>query len=180
MRLTAMTETKIQEEFLAMLTRCEGIIVKVCLMFADSGSNVFADLYQEIVADLWDGYGSYRGKSAETTWVFTVALHTACMMHRKQKCQPLLVQLDPSLGESLAEETPNPLLQQLYALVEQLSPDDKLVAHMYLSEMSIQEMANALGCSKRTVDNRIRRIKQKLKELNDAENRLGATSINCT
>lgn len=152
-----------------MLTRCEGIIVKVCLMFADSGSNAFDDLYQEIVSNLWEGYSGFRGASAESTWVYMVALNTACMVRRKQKCRPRLVQLDPLLSETLAEEPPNPLVQRLYDLVEQLPPGDKKVAHMYLSDVPIHEMAKTLGCSRRTVDNRIRRVKQKLKELNEAE-----------
>ena len=166
-----MTDAEIQENFVAMLTRCEGIIVKVCLMFSDRGSNSFEDLYQEIVSSLWAGYDSFRGESSETTWVYKVSLHAACMEYRKQKSQPLLAVLDPSLSETLAKEPPNPLTQQLYDLIELLPPDDQNVAQMYLSETPIKEMAKVLGCSCRTVDNRIRRIKQKLKELNETENR---------
>ena len=64
-------------EFLEMLRRCSNIMFRVCYMFTDRKPESIKDLYQDIVADAWVGYGSFRNKSAETTWIYRVALNRA-------------------------------------------------------------------------------------------------------
>jgi hypothetical protein len=62
--------------FLETLGRYEQLINKVTRIYAlDSEGR--RDLFQEIVYQLWPSYGSFKGESHISTWLYRVALNTA-------------------------------------------------------------------------------------------------------
>jgi RNA polymerase sigma-70 factor, ECF subfamily len=75
--------TTAQNEFLTMLNENQGIVRKVCHLYGrdEAGRE---DLYQEIVIQLWKAYGSFRGESKLSTWMYRIALNTAISDLRKQ------------------------------------------------------------------------------------------------
>ena len=164
-----MTSEMQQQNFMAMLGRCEGLIYKVCLTYTSRTRESVADLYQEIVCNLWNGYRKFRSESKESTWVWRVAVNTALGMCRHMQTQPQMVEIPAELFDTLAEEQPNGVLQRFYELVDMLDEDERELMMLYLSDATTAEMATVLKCPLRTVERRISRLKQRLKELNEKD-----------
>ena len=136
-------------------------------MYIDRSGMSVADLYQEIVCNLWDGYRGFRNESKESTWVWQVAVNTALSVCRHEDSMPQQVAIPPEFYDELAEEPPNELVARLYELIGMLDEDERMLAMLYLSDATTADMAKKLKCPLRTVERRINRLKQRLKELNE-------------
>lgn len=158
------------EDFLKMLHQCEGILYKICLMFTDRRPESVNDLYQEIAYNLWRSYRGFRRESAESTWVYGVALNVARHKRRIARHRPQLVRLDPALADPIADAADNEQVNHLYELIDLLPPDDKALVLLYLEGWSVKEMALMLKRPESTTKKRILNIKQKLRELYEQEN----------
>ena len=140
----------------------QGILFKVCLMFATPKSEELRDLYNDIVSRLWEGWPSFDYRSNESTWVYRVALNTALNQQRKERHRPTIVLVEEGTIEALCEERESDLAQELYRLAERLLPDEKALLRLYLDKKKEKEIALILGISEQAVQSRIKRMKQKL------------------
>ena len=131
---------------------------------ADSDSR--QDLVQEIHLALWRSLSLYDGGCSLRTWVYRVA-HNAAASHvvraRRQR-SPLLVGLEAI--DTLANDD-NPesaterrlLLDELFALIQQLKPLDRQITVMYLEGLDAASIAEVTGISAGNVATKIHRIK---------------------
>ena len=152
-----------------MLSRCEGLIYRVCLIYANRSRESMEDLYQEIVCNLWNGYQGFRDESKESTWVWQVAVNTAVSILRHEQAMPQMVEIPEEFYDTLAEDQPNELMERLYELIDMLDEEEHRLVSLYLSDATTAEIAVALNCPLRTVERRINRLKRRLKELNEKE-----------
>lgn len=155
---------------MAMLDKCRGLIASLCVVHQNYLDVDYDDIQQDIRANLWLSYGSFKGKSSLTTWVYKVALNTIYLHYRRQRYR---LRTEPQPTENLstiAEKKDNELTEQLYKLIDQLETDDKTIITMYLEQLTQKEIGEVLGMSEDAVNCRIRRIKKRLKELNDHDN----------
>jgi RNA polymerase sigma-70 factor (ECF subfamily) len=153
-------------DFLQMLRQCEGTIFHVCYKFTDRTPEAAADLYQEIVYRLWLHYPDFRGHSAAATWVYRIAMNTACQQLRMRKRAPHFVTFDAEAFKNFAEAEHDELVDLLYQLVDQLPPPDQLLLYLYLDQIPIEQIAKHMQCSTSTVKRKIRQIIQTLKQRN--------------
>ena len=161
---------KRQAEFVEMLHRCEGALYKVCFLYTDSSYDEVQDLYQEMALNLWKNYGSFRGKSKELTWVYRIALRTARRQRREHLArQACFVRFDPVLHDTLTVEMVNERMRLLHELVDLLDDDERGLAALFLEDRSVKEMAEVLGCTERTVERHLAKLKHHLNELNEKE-----------
>ena len=109
-----MNEKQLQKDFVAMLSRSESMLYRVCMMYTDRSVEQVNDLYQEIVCCLWKYYPGFRGESKETTWAWRVAVNVARRSLYKEKRRPVMERLPDELCETLAEEPADPLVERLY------------------------------------------------------------------
>lgn len=116
---------------------------------------------------MWKGFRGFREESKESTWVWRVALNTVLQQHRHCKDEPPMVGLAPSIYDTVAEASPDPLLVRLYELVDMLPQPDKQLAELYLSGESVKRMAKALKCTESVVNKRIQKLKRTLKAMNE-------------
>ena len=70
-----------EREFEKMIREHKGTIYTVCYMFSTDNEEV-ADLFQEILINLWRGSGTFRGDSALNTWIWKVSLNTCISFDR--------------------------------------------------------------------------------------------------
>ena len=82
-----------ESDFLEMINKHRGILLKVCRLYEDNPDNQ-QDLLQEITLQLWRSYPKFKGNSALSTWVYRVALNTAITLFRKSAKKPETVPLD--------------------------------------------------------------------------------------
>jgi RNA polymerase sigma-70 factor, ECF subfamily len=74
-----MRETERKGFFDGWMKAHRGLLLKVVRMYAFSPQDQ-EDLFQEISVQLWRWVPNYRGGSAETTWIYRVALYTPILV----------------------------------------------------------------------------------------------------
>ena len=157
------TGTEVQREFLDLVEAHQGIVFKVCALYAtDEGER--QDLRQEILMQLWRSFPSFRGGSRFSTWMYRVALNTALLAHRKQCSRPRWGSLPKP--EPAAPDPPetDPDVEQLQRCIRRLPELDRAVILLYLEQHRHQEIAELTGMSRQAVGVRIVRIKKRLRE----------------
>ena len=123
------------------------------------------DLYQEMVCNLWSNRRQYQGDCSPKNWMYRVALNTAISLWRKETKKPQTIPLPEEMEQQLRNEPDNPLIDELYQLIEQLPKADQALIYLYIDGNSEAEISEILGISTSAVGVRIHRIKQKLKEM---------------
>ena len=74
----------LENEFARIVREHKGTIYTVCYMFSKDEDEV-ADLFQDILVNLWKGFEGFRGDSSVRTWVYRVSLNTCISADRKKK-----------------------------------------------------------------------------------------------
>ncbi|MFW5774325.1 MAG: RNA polymerase sigma factor [Tangfeifania sp.] len=156
-----------EKEFLKIIQKNQGIIHKVCNLYCDSQEDR-NDLFQEIVAQLWKSYPSFRQESKVTTWMYRVALNTAITSFKKSKRRPDQnsltyenFQLEDEGYDTETEEN----IKMLHAAVSQLTGVEKSIILLYLENRKYEEIAEITGITQNYVRVKMNRIKKKLKKL---------------
>ena len=63
-----------EKEFTRIVHEHKSRIYTVCYMFSDDSDQV-ADLFQEILINLWKGFSGFRGDSSISTWIWRISLN---------------------------------------------------------------------------------------------------------
>ncbi|MFD1141124.1 RNA polymerase sigma factor [Larkinella insperata] len=128
-----------------------------------------ADLFQEMIYQLWKAYPSFNGKAKFSTWMYSVCLNTALTYQRKAKRwqhQSLLPVHEQIADPTSHEQQDNSL--QLFEAIADLAPLNKAVIILYLDGLSYEEIAAVMGISVSNVSVRLVRIRKELEtRLND-------------
>lgn len=154
-----------QARFLDLADRYKEVIAKVCSVYA-SATAPFADLYQEVMVNLWTGLDSYQGDAKVSTWIYRLALNTCITWHRRNSRHTVgVVPLD--LCSEVADDNTSYVdrWQELQGLIECLEPIEKALLTLWLDEKSYEEIAAITGISKANVATRLHRIRTKLSKL---------------
>ena len=88
-----------EQAFAQLVWEHKSTIYSVCYMFSKDSDEI-DDLFQEILARLWNGYDSFRAESDVRTWIYRVALNCCLNADKKKKRLavervPLSVDIDP-------------------------------------------------------------------------------------
>ena len=160
-----------EKEFLQIITENQGIIHKVCSVYCDLEEDR-RDLFQEILAQLWKSYPSFRNESKFSTWMYRVALNTAITSFKKDKRQPdksgisyESLQLAEEIYDSVEEEQ----IKILNKAISQLSGIEKSIILLFLEDKKYEEIAEITGITQNYVRVKMNRIKKKLKLLMNTE-----------
>jgi RNA polymerase sigma-70 factor (ECF subfamily) len=158
-------ETRLDGDFLALLTEHRGAIQRVSRTYAVS-TGEREDLVQEIVYQLWRAFPSFRRESAGLTWVYRIALNTAITGIRRRVRQPVHVPIaDAAAVPSPPASGSDARTEILYRAVRSLGDIDRALVMCYLEDLSYREIAEVLGISESNVGARLNRTKAKLQEL---------------
>jgi len=155
-----MKEREQQRIFDDWLGRHRGLIFKVVRSYAFT-SHDRDDLFQEIATKIWSSIPKFRGESAETTWLYRVALYAAmAWSKRERKHREKSDSLDgnePTLTET-SHATDNRLVW-LYEQIAKLDEIDRSLTLLLLDGFSYRDMAGTLGITESNVGVKINRIK---------------------
>ena len=135
-------------------------------MFSDNADEV-ADLYQEILVNLWKGFAKFRGESNVRTWIYRVSLNTCISSERKKRSR--LDTLPLSMGINLFEDSDEDSrqVQMLRDRINKLGPFDRAIVLLWLENLSYDEIGSIVGISAKNVSVRLVRIKEQLKKMSN-------------
>ncbi len=158
---------KQEKAFVAIVRQYERVIYKVCSFYV-SDEFPMADLYQEVICNLWMAYPKFRSESAISTWIYRIALNTCITGVRKDIRRPKSSIPVATLAESLpAPESMEENIRELYRLISQLKTLEKAIVLLYLEEKSYQEIADITGLTVSNMATKLKRAKEKLKQMSD-------------
>lgn len=137
------------------------LISKVCMMYARDQEH-FKDLYQEVMATMWQGMHSFGGSSKISTWIYRVALNTCITYFRRHGRADASLSLSDVAEMADCSHERASMLKQMYDLISQLDSMDKGIIMMWLDSRSYEEIAEVTGLTKANVASRLHRIRQRL------------------
>ena len=154
-----------EKEFARIVKEHKRRIYTVCYMFSKDADEV-ADLFQEILINMWKGFSSFRGESSITTWIWRVSLNTCINTSKKRRrleTIPLNVNINPY--EDVDEESLQ--VRQLYDRINRLGLVDRSLILLWLENLSYEEIGAIMGISVKNVSVKLVRIREKLKQMSN-------------
>ena len=157
--------TTTEKEFAQIIKEHKGTIYTVCYMFSNDADEV-NDLFQEVMVNLWRGYGSFAHRSDIRTWIYRVSLNTCISIDRKRRRTPLVpLTMDINLFEDRDEDTQQ--VNLLHRRISKLRPFDRAIVLLWLEELSYEEIGQIVGITAKNVSVRLFRIKEQLKQMSN-------------
>lgn len=148
--------------FLSAMDEHKGLIYKVCYMYAEDSEHL-RDLYQEVMANIWQGFSSYKGDSKLSTWIYRVAINTCVSYLRRDSRHRAAVSLDDAALNVVDDDFERAQqLKEMYDMIAQLGRLDKAIIMLWLDEFSYDDISSLTGISRNNVASRLHRIKHKL------------------
>ena len=154
-----------EQQFSRLVREQKSTIYTVCYMFSKDEDEV-AELFQETLVNLWNGFGSFEGRSDIRTWVYRVALNTCLSADRKKKRRKTV---PLSMNVNLFDDTDadSRQVQMLRRRISRLAPFDRAIVLLWLENMSYEEIGLVVGISIKNVSVRLYRIKEQLKNMSN-------------
>jgi RNA polymerase sigma factor (sigma-70 family) len=157
----------LEKEFIEIVQKNQGIVHKVCNIYCDEQEDR-NDLFQEIVAQLWKSFPSFRKESKFSTWMYRVALNTAITSFKKTKRRPdknRLISDNFQIEDESYDMQTEENIKDLHKAVAQLTGVEKSIVLLYLENKKYEEIAEITGITQNYVRVKMNRIKKKLKKL---------------
>lgn len=134
-------------------------------MFSNDADEV-ADLFQEVLVKLWNGYDSFQGKSDIKTWIYRVTLNTCVTIdHKKRRRNRAMLSMDVDYFDSQEQETAQ--VRILHERIARLQPLDRAIILLWLEQISYGEIGEIVGISAKNVSVRLARIRVQLKNMSN-------------
>jgi RNA polymerase sigma-70 factor (ECF subfamily) len=153
-------------DFARVVREHKGTIYTVCYMFSKDEEEV-ADLFQEILVNMWKGFSGFRGDSSARTWIYRVSLNTCISAERKKKRrgESVPLSMDINLFEDHDEDIKQ--IRLLQGRISRLGPFDRAIVLLWLENLSYDEIGEIVGISAKNVSVRLFRIKEQLRNMSD-------------
>ncbi|MDD6774547.1 MAG: sigma-70 family RNA polymerase sigma factor [Alloprevotella sp.] len=154
-----------EREFTQLVQEQKSTIYTVCYMFARDKDEA-ADLFQDVLINLWKGIGKFRNDSEISTWVYRVSLNTCISADRKKRKMPT-TRLDMNIDLFDDDDTDSRQIQVLRQRIQRLQPLDRAIVLLWLESLSYQEIADIVGLTPKNISVRLTRIRLQLKQMKD-------------
>lgn len=163
-----MSRREQEQKFLRIVADHHDLVAKVC--YISSGPDApFEDLYQEVLANVWEGLPGFRGESKVSTWLYRTAINTCLTWHRRNsrhsrnRISLESMVAEPAAGPDNAEFLSE--LRELHRLISRLEPLEKAIITMWLDEKSYDEISEVTGLTCNNIAVKMHRIKNKLSQM---------------
>lgn len=157
--------------FDSLYTQFHGMVYQMCMGFMKGDAAPASDLAQETFINVWIALPNFRGESSHKTWIYRIAVNTCLQYLRKEKVRQRTDQ-EQAEQHSTVEINHEDPHQNLYRAIGQLGEVDRLIITMVLEELEYEEIAKVVGIEENNLRVRIHRIKKKLKETLEHEQRI--------
>jgi len=157
-----MSELQQKEQFEKWIKDYKALIFKILKVYADTQEDR-DDLFQEICFQIWKSILSFKGQSAESTWIYKISLNTSIKWIKKEnKNRKKAIESDRYIISDL--NSIDDRLQWLYKEISKMSDADKSLSLLLLDGLSHKEIGEIIGLTSNNVSVRAHRIKKVLTE----------------
>lgn len=142
-------------------------IYTVCYMFSNDQDEV-ADLFQEVLINLWKSLPSFEGRSNVHSWIYRVSLNVSISLDRKKrrrKTVPLTMDINPY--EEVDTNQNSRQMDMLRRRIARLGQFNRAIILLWLENMSYEEIGAIMGITAKNVSVRLYRIKEELKNMSN-------------
>ena len=156
---------ELEREFEEMVRKNRGTIYTVCYMFSNDQDEV-ADLFQEVLINLWKSLPSFEGRSDVRSWIYRISLNVCISLdHKKRRCKtvPLTMNINPY--EETETNQNSRQMDMLRQRIARLGMFDRAIVLLWLENMSYDEIGAIVGISAKNVSVRLVRIREQLKNM---------------
>ena len=154
-----------EQQFSQLVNDNRSTIYSVCYMFSNDADEV-ADLFQEVLVKLWNGYESFQGKSDIKTWIYRVTLNTCITIDRKKRRNKKAeLSMDVDYFDTQKQSTAQ--VRMLHDRIARLQPLDRAIILLWLEQISYDEIGEIVGISAKNVSVRLARIRVQLKNMSN-------------
>ena len=154
-----------EREFTQLVHEQKSTIYTVCYMFARDKDEA-ADLFQDVLINLWKGIGKFRNDSEISTWVYRVSLNTCISADRKKRKMPT-TRLDMNIDLFDDDDTDSRQIQVLRQRIQRLQSLDRAIVLLWLESLSYRGIADIVGLTPKNISVRLTRIRLQLKQMKD-------------
>jgi RNA polymerase sigma-70 factor, ECF subfamily len=162
-----MTDIRQQDQFLDVLVRNTGIILKISRAYTKTDQDK-EDLVNDITLQLWKSFEKFKGDSKISTWIYRVALNTSMNFKRRNENNRFFPMEDVKKIDDqnwLIGQCDSSYSEILYECIDELNELNKAIILLYLDGNSHEEISEITGISKTNVGTRIGRIKEELRSM---------------
>lgn len=155
----------VKKEFLEVLSKYQGILYKVSLVYFKNKADR-EDNLQEIIYQLWKSFPGIRNKNSIGSWIYAVSINTSISRIKKASVIEYRETVPEITDQAdiLDKMSKNESLHLLLKAIHNLNEIDKSIMLLYLEEKSYDEIAGIIGISKSNVGVRINRARKVLKK----------------
>ena len=134
-------------------------VYRQCMGYMND-SDIAKDIAQETFIKVWQHLPKFRNESSIGTWIFRIAVNNCLGQIRKDKKMP-----KSELPNEILEETAinnEPQVAFLYQCISELPEIERIIISLELEDLKQKEIAAIVGLSESNVRVKIHRIKEKL------------------
>lgn len=162
-----MTRQEKTDLFNTILAEHCNLIYKVCRGYASDDDHL-KDLYQEVLANVWEGLESFTNRCRLSTWLYRVAINSCITDFRRSgRHSARRVSID-DIGRELPYIPDDRMhkIKLMYRLISALDRADRALVMMWLDGQSYEEISEVTGISRNNVASRLHRLRQRLAAAN--------------
>lgn len=156
----------LEQQFARLVRDHRSTIYTVCYMFSKDEEEV-ADLFQEVLINLWKSYPTFEGRSDVRTWIYRISLNVCVTQDRKKRRRGKTVPLTMDMHPFDDQDQNTRQMDLLRRRISKLGQFDRAIVMLWLENMSYEEIAAVVGITVKNVSVRLYRIKEELKKMKD-------------
>jgi len=155
-----------EQILIELVEKYQGMLLRMCYVYLRD-RELAKDAVQESFLKAYRGLEDFRGESSEKTWLIRIAINTcknirrsAWMRHHDRRITP--EELPQAAVPS--EEGDRGIMCDIMQLPAKLK---EVILLYYWQDMNVNEIADALGVAQSTVSRRLKRARDKLRDVLD-------------
>lgn len=153
-----------EQQFRKLVKEHKDRIYTVCYMFSDDNDEV-ADLFQEVLINIWQGIDSFKGEAQLSTWIWRVATNTCITYDRKRNRRVPTIPLTMDINLFADQGEDSRQIRQLYERINRLGYLDRALVLLWLENLTYEEIGQITGLTAKNVSVKLVRIRQQLKNM---------------
>lgn len=154
----------LERRFADIMHDYDSMIMRICFGYSRTAAEL-ADLRQDALINIWQGVPGFKGDASLKTWIYRVTLNTCVSTVRSERRRVPQTALEDFYNLVDEDADRRRLVSEMHDCISKLPPVDRAIMLLWLDDFSYDEIAATVGLGRNTVASRLRRAKEKLKNL---------------